>query len=345
MNIWIDLDNSPHVPFFVPIISELRRRGHRVDLTARDAFQVCELADLHDLRYKKVGHHYGKRKALKAYGLAVRTVELLPTALRLKPDIAVSHGSRSQMLACALAGITSLVILDYEFAQHLVFSSRAWIMAPAVIPDTAIDHDRERILKYPGIKEDVYVSGFRPDPSLKQQLGIEEGQLVLTIRPPANEAHYHNSESEELFDAAIDLVAELPNAIIVLLPRNDKQEASCRNKWPQLFSDGKIIIPKHAVDGLNLIWHSDLVISGGGTMNREAAALGVPVYSIFRGQIGAVDKYLAEMGRLVLLHSPGEVRTRVRLEARSRNEWNGELVGDALGAIVNSIVKVGEARC
>jgi predicted glycosyltransferase len=345
MRIWIDLDNSPHVPFFVPIISELGRRGHSVDLTVRDAFQVCELADLHKLHYKKVGHHYGKRKALKAYGLAVRTVELLPTALRLKPDIAVSHGSRSQMLACAIAGITSLVILDYEFAQHLVFSSQAWMMAPEVIPDNAIQHHRDRILKYPGIKEDVYVSGFKPDASLKQQLGIKEGQLVVTIRPPANEAHYHNPESEELFAATMELVASLPNAVIVLLPRNDNQEYSCRNKWPRLFSDGKIIIPKHAVDGLNLIWHSDLVISGGGTMNREAAALGVPVYSIFRGQIGAVDKYLAESGRLVLLHTPQEVRMKVRLETRPRKQWDGELNADALGTIVASIIKVGEARC
>jgi len=45
MKIWIDLDNTPHVPFFKPIIRELEKRGHEVVLTARDAFQVCELAD------------------------------------------------------------------------------------------------------------------------------------------------------------------------------------------------------------------------------------------------------------------------------------------------------------
>ncbi len=344
-SIWIDLDNSPHVPFFVPIIRELEQRGYRVALTARDAFQVCELADLNGLKYKRVGHHYGKHRLLKAYGLGVRTLQLFPSTWGMKPDIAVSHGSRSQMLAAATLGIPSIVILDYEFAKHLVFSGRTWIMAPEVIPGSAIHHDQCRVLRYPGIKEDVYVAGFKPDPSIMTQLGLNQDKLTVVVRPPANEAHYHNPQSDELFAAVIEFLGEMPDLSVVLLPRNKTQEESARRTWPDLFSSRKMIVPEHAVDGLNLIWHSDLVISGGGTMNREASALGVPVYSIFRGHIGAVDRYLADTGRLVLIESSKEVRSKIVPKHRLRSVGPPHAAGDALTAIVDNIVTVMEPKC
>jgi predicted glycosyltransferase len=345
IKIWIDLDNSPHVPLFVPIIGELERRGYKVALTARDAFQVCELADLNGLQYERVGRHYGKQSLMKAYGLIARTLQLFPTIWRVRPDIAVSHGSRSQTLAAATAGIPSIVILDYEFAKHLVFSGQTWIMAPEVIPSSALRHDRGRILRYPGIKEDVYVAAFRPDPLIINELGLDRDKLIVVVRPPANEAHYHNPESDELFRASMEFLGETPDTLVVLLPRNNAQETEARKTWPQLFTAKKVIIPEHAVDGLNLIWHSDLVISGGGTMNREAAALGVPVYSIFRGHIGAVDRYLADTGRLVLVQSSKEVRTKIILKRSVRPAGAPQAAGDALRAIVDNIVKVAETTC
>jgi predicted glycosyltransferase len=95
MKIWIDLDNTPHVPFFAPIITELEGRGHRVVLTARDAFQVCELADEIGLSYVRIGHHWGKNPIKKIVGLIWRSLELLPFCLSQRPDIALSHNSRS----------------------------------------------------------------------------------------------------------------------------------------------------------------------------------------------------------------------------------------------------------
>ena len=114
--------------------------------------------------------------------------------------------------------------------------------------------------------------------------------MVVTVRPPATEAHYHNPESEELFAESLRLLAQTRSARAITLPRNARQGEQLRREWADLIANGTMIIPDTPVDGLNLIWFSDLVISGGGTMNREAAALGVPVYSIFRGKIGAVDK-------------------------------------------------------
>ncbi|MGH9325170.1 MAG: DUF354 domain-containing protein [Terriglobia bacterium] len=314
--IWIDLDNTPHVPFFAPIIRELERRGCSTILTARMAFQVCELADLFHLNYICVGRHYGKQKLLKACGLGIRTLQLLPFAARERPNLALSHGSRAQVLASSILRIPSVLIFDYEFARAVL--APTWAIAPEVIPESAVAIAPERLLRYPGIKEDVYAPAFTPNPQLLPQLGLNEQDLVATARPPAVEAHYHNPEGEGLFEAAIKFLAGQRETKIILLPRNDRQAAQLRHAWADLFLAGKIMIPKKALDGLNLIWHSDLVISGGGTMNREAAALGVPVYSTFRGKIGAVDRYLAEKGRLVLLEGPEDVHAKVIVRRRSR---------------------------
>jgi hypothetical protein len=233
-----------------------------------------------------------------------------------RPKLALSHGSRSHLLASTLLGIPHLMLFDYEHAKPMPFVRPDWVMIPEVIATSDIPFNQDRILKYPGIKEDVYVPRFKPDSRLRSRLGIGEEELLVTIRPPANEAHYHNPQSDELFHAVMDLLGTRPNIKVVLLPRNEQQAAFARQKWPELFASGTIQIPKEVLDGLNLIWHSDLVISGGGTMNREAAALGVPVYSIFRGKTGAVDRYLAAKGRMVLIESVEDVRAKIVLARR-----------------------------
>jgi uncharacterized protein len=298
--VWIDLDNSPHVPFFVPIIAELERRGYQTFVTARDCFSVCDLADLHKIAYKAVGTHHGKNSFLKLAGTGLRTLQLLPSVLKEKPRVAVSHGSRAQLLCAAMTGVPCITIFDYEFARSLEFlHPNSWSMAPEVISGTENGQKRRRLVHYPGIKEDVYVSCLKVDPGIRASLGLLPSELVVTLRPPADEAHYHSPESDVVFRATVEFLSEQPNVKMVLLPRTKKQGMALAEVWPQLFSSRKIMIPEHAVDGLNLIWNSDLVISGGGTMNREAAALRVPVYSVFRGKTGAVDRYLASTGRMV----------------------------------------------
>lgn len=338
--IWIDLDNSPHVPFFAPIIEELKKRDYSIALTARDAFQVRELADLFHLDYKLVGRHHGKSKIRKVLGLGFRGLQLIPRALREKPDLAISHGSRAQLIACAILRIPSVLIIDYECAKRLGLVQPTWFMCPEVIPATVFGRDPKRVFKYPGIKEDVYVPRFAPDPRIRPQLGLTDDDLVVTVRPPATEAHYHRPQSDELFEAVIAFLSQKPEVKIVVLPRNEKQAIYLKHHWPGLFSNQKIRIPGQVVDGLNLIWHSDFVISGGGTMNREAAALGVPVYSTFRGKIGAVDRYLSDRGRLILLESVEDVYKKIQLVRRnpSASPHNGN---DAvLTSIVNQVIGI-----
>lgn len=340
--IWIDLDNSPHVPFFKPIIGELERHGFKLIITARDCFQVKGLAELMNVECSSIGRHYGKNVFLKVVGLLARSSQLMLLIRKEKPDFAVSHGSRGQLLTANIMRIPVLQIDDYEHSDMTI--KPTWIMVPEVIGVDKIHLGKDRVYQYPGIKEDVYVSGFAPVEGLREALGISETDLMVTIRPPATEAHYHNPESEELLKATIDHVMQNDNAKMVILPRGDNQDHFIRSMWSQLISAGKVVIPEKVVDGLNLIWHSDLVVSGGGTMNREAAALGVPVYSIFRGKIGAVDRYLAENGRLILLDSTDDVRAKIKLQRRARAKSSISQRKGALTGIVNIIVLLAETR-
>ena len=344
--VWIDLDNSPHVPFFKPIISELEARGYDVTLTARDCFQVFELADLANLQYKRIGRHYGKNTLAKLMGLGVRTLQMLPTVLREKPHLALSHGSRSSFVVATLLRIPTILICDYEHAQRWRFPRLAWVMAPEIIPDRAFTStgiDQDHILRYPGIKEDVYTPFFLPDPAGKTRLGLNQSDTIVTIRPPATEAHYHNPESETLLTSVLTRLSQQPDTKTVLVPRTAKQGQELRRLWPGEFASGRFLIPPQVVDGLDLIWCSDLVISGGGTMNREAAALGVPVYSIFRGKLGAVDQYLSEKGRLVLLQSTDDVGSKLKLVKRDRSPNASLGPKAAFKKVVENIVAILES--
>jgi len=266
--IWVDLDNSPHVPFFIPIKRELEERGYEVLLTARDAYQVSELVEFYGLNCRKIGRHFGKNKFLKVVGVVTRALRLIPFLLKERPELAVSHGSRAQILASSLLGIKSINIGDYEFVQDLVIFRPSWMIVPEIIPTESVGSRKNNILKYRGIKEDVYVPSFRANPSVRNELGLTEQDMVVSIRPPASEAHYHRPESDDLFNAVMEYLKDQPDIKIVLLPRNAHQEAEVREKWPELISRRRVIIPERVVDGLNLIWFSDFVVSGGGTMNR-----------------------------------------------------------------------------
>jgi hypothetical protein len=266
---------------------------------------------------------------------------LAPVAWREKPAVGLSHGSRSQIVICNLLGIPTILMADYEFAQYPPLMRPAWEMAPDVIPDSALSCPSGKIKKYPGIKEDIYVPDFQPDSSLMAELGLDEKNIIAVARPPATEAHYHNPEAEKLFDRFMDRAIQSPNVQVILLPRNQRQAELIRDTAPNWFADNRTIIPKAAVHGLNLIWHSDLVVSGGGTMNREAAALHVPVYSVFRGKIGAVDRQLQQDGRLTLVETLGDV-DRIRLERRDRSLTNGSLSSPTLARVVDHIIDVVE---
>jgi predicted glycosyltransferase len=318
--VWIDLDNTPHVPFFLPIIRSLERDGHSVLVTARDAFQVCGLAEYHGLTCHVVGRHYGANKTVKVAGTLWRALQLLPRVLRQRPDVSMSHGSRPLEIVSAVLKIPSMLIFDYEHAMRLPLVKPALGLAPEAIQDPSLGHGFKYGLRtYPGLKEDVYAATFRPEASILDELGVAADDILVTIRPPATEAHYHNPEAERLFVDVVEFLGRIPHLRMVILPRTKGTQGEfIRRQWPEWCQRGTIIVPERPLDGLNLIWFSDFVVSGGGTMNREAAALGVPVFSIFRGKLGGVDRYLAREGRLTLLETREDIWSKLRPVKRSR---------------------------
>jgi predicted glycosyltransferase len=340
MKIWIDFDNTPHVPFFKPIIRELERRGFKVVITARDAYQVYELADKMNLQYIKIGRHYGKSAVKKLLGLVWRAFQLAPFCLRERPDLALSHGSRSQGLLSNLLRIPSVIVFDYEHARNILIARARWLIAPEALSGENKLSKIKRIRFYRGIKEDVYVPQFKPDPALLEELGICGGEILMTVRPPAAAAHYYNPESDKLLLELMSRICQTPGIRVILLPRNHLQELAFKANYPSWFIEDKTIVPAKAVDGLNLLWLSDLVVSGGGTMNREAAALGVPVYSIFMGKTGAVDKMLEKEYRLTLIRSVEDIWTKIRFVKRDKSQTPNNQPRAALEDIVNYIEEI-----
>lgn len=344
LKIWVDIGHTPHVAFFVPIIRELENRRHEVIITARDSFQTLSLLDLYGLKYKKIGVHYGKNKFLKIYSHLMRAIRLYFFAFGQGFSVAASHGSPSQMLAAYLLKIPSWVSNDYEptFCRRTNLYTK--VVVPEIIPE---DHLKkilkpQKISKYPGLKEDVYVQDFQPDPTLLKELKIDEENIIVTIRPPATYARYHNPESEELMACVMNFVFSKSGVTVIFLPRTHTQ----KERAIQLAKDhyGRLIVPLRVLHGLNVIWNSDLVVSGGGTMNREAAALGVPVYSIFKGPIGAVDQFLEKTGKLQLIETVDDIK-KIKIEKRER-VWPTphRKKSNLVSFLTNQIVSTASAR-
>lgn len=300
MRIWIDLANSPHVPFFRALIPEFERRGAEVELTAREFAQTLEMASAAGMRPTVIGGHGGRALAGKAGNLLGRVAGLAAWARGRGFELAVSHNSYAQVAAARLLGIRSVTLMDYEHqpANHLAFRLARRVIVPRSFPAEALRRYGARaskVRRYDGTKEDVYLADFVPDRRFAEtlhRLGVGPGEVLVTIRPPAREALYHRFENE-LFDELLKRLCQCARARIVMLARSESQRAGYTAR-----GCANLIVPREALDGANLIAASDLVISAGGTMNREAAALGVPVATIYAGRWAAIDEELVREGRL-----------------------------------------------
>jgi uncharacterized protein len=317
MRIWIDLANSPHVPFFSALIKEFAGRGHEIELTARDFAETVDLARAAGLEPEVIGRHGGRGLFGKASNLFQRAWALRRWARGRSLDLAVSHNSYTQILAARWLGLKTVTLMDYEHqpANHLAFRFASRIIVPSAFPEDAlIRHgaDLTNVRRYNGAKEDVYLADFERDPGFAaelRELGVNEDDVLVIVRPPAREALYHRFENE-LFDELLHRLLKRPEVKVVLLPRTASQRSG---QWLGQYrnavaSGERLIIPPQPLNGPNLIAASDLLISAGGTMNREAAALGVPAATIYAGQWAAIDEKLVNEGRLM------RIRTREDLD-------------------------------
>jgi predicted glycosyltransferase len=320
MRVWIDLTNSPHVLVMRPVIEALERDGHEVRVTARDFAQTLGLLRRFEIPHTAIGHHRGERLAAKAGGLALRSAALVRWArAHGRFDIALGHGSNDVSVAAALLRIPSATMFDYEWAtvQHHVNCrlARAVVVPDAIPPERLHRYGaRGKVRAYEGLKEEYYLADFEADPTILAQLGLDPGRPIVVVRTPPEVSLYHRFEND-LFaavlerlraaaargDGAGDAGGAGAGVQSVVLPRTDAQRAELRGV------EG-FTVPEQAIDAQSLIACADLVISAGGTMNREAVALGVPVYTTFEGRLGAVDERLIQAGRLTKLRDPGQIQ-------------------------------------
>jgi predicted glycosyltransferase len=326
------------VPFFRALAPEFAKHGHQIEITARDYAQTVELAKAAGLTPVVIGGHGGGKLSGKAGNLVGRAASLAKWARGRGIDLAVSHNSYAQIAAASGLGIRTVTLMDYEHqpANHLAFRLASRVIVPRAFPDSALKRygaSRGKVKRYDGTKEDVYLADFTPDPNFADSLrtlGVAPDDILVVVRPPASEALYHRFENQ-LFGDLLNRLTGHPDVQVIMLARTESQ----RQEYVGL-AKANLILPHQALDGANLIAAADLVISAGGTMNREAAALGVPAATIYAGEWAAIDEELVREGRLLRIASPADIEAVPVEKKRGSNPRGASGVREE---IVNLILK------
>lgn len=318
---------------FRPLIARMRARGHRVTVTSRDFAQTIGMLERFGIEHTPVGAHGGGSRAGKGRAMAGRSAALTRFARRERFDLAVAHGSTDQPLAARAAGTPQVTMFDYEFAatmHHWNGRLARRVLVPQAIPEAALARYGIRVpklVRYPGLKEEYYLADHEIDDGVLGELGLDPGRVIAVLRPPPEVTLYHRGASTEVFTATLArLLDAAPHVQTVVLPRTAEQRAALIGT--------SAVVPARPVDGPSLVAVSDLVVSAGGTMNREAAALGVPAYTPFGGRLGAVDRALIAEGRLRRLEHPGDVELVRRSPGERPHLRDPEMLVDLiLGAV------------
>jgi predicted glycosyltransferase len=332
VRVWIDLTNSPHVLVMRPVIEVLKRRGADVHVTARDFAQTLALCDRFGIEHEAIGHHRGGRLGAKALGLFDRSIALRRWARGRRFDMALGHGSNDITVAARSLRIPCSTTFDYEFArvQHTVNCRLAQaVVVPDVIPPERLAPygAAKKLHPYAGLKEEYYLADFEPDGAVFDELGLDPDERLYVVRTPPDVSLYHRFENP-LFAGVLERLRG--QGQVVVLPRTPAQRE-------ELAKAGGFVVPERAIDAQSLVARADLVISAGGTMNREAVALGTPVYTTFEGRMGAVDERLIAEGRLRKLERPEEIDLGARTadQAFERVRRDPESFTDLLLSPVN----------
>lgn len=334
MRIWVDMSAPAHVLVLRPIIERLREQGHAVEITSRDYAQTQALLELHGMEHTPIGRHGGASRLLKAYRLGARSAAMVRFGRGRSFDLALAHGSNDLAIAARLLGIPEANMHDYEYAvtQHHIgcrFAKR--VMFPESVPLERLRRfgvGPEKHFPYPGLKEEYYLYDFEPDAEALRQLSVDASRVVVIVRPPPDVSLYHR-KSNPLFPKVLARLGQDADVHAVVLPRTAAQRELIESmRLPS------VIVPPGAVEAQSLVALADLVVSAGGTMNREAAALGVPVYTTYGGRLGGVDEALIRSGRLRPLTDPRAIQLEKRDgDAAPTRRDPAQLVETILGTV------------
>jgi predicted glycosyltransferase len=329
--VWIDLANSPHVPLLAPVIERLESEGHEVALTVRDHAQTLELAEARWPCFRVIGGKSPPGSVSKGRSIARRAEALRRFAQELTPDVAFSHNSYAQLLAARLAGVARVTMMDYEHqpVNHLAFRLADRTIVPAAFPERSLRRFGavpDKVIRYHGFKEQLYLNGFHPATDVVEQLGLDRQKVIAVLRPPPEGALYHPMVNQR-FEELVRVAAARDDVEAVVLPRTTGQGARYR-------PDTRIRIPERAVDGSSLLAAADLVIGGGGTMNRESAVLGIPTYTVFAGKLAAVDAELIRLGRM------HDLRAEDALPRFEKKPWPVAMGGSRAEQILDTVLEV-----
>jgi uncharacterized protein len=311
VRVWIDLTNTAHVLVLRPLVELLERDGHEVTLTARPLSHTVELVDGWGHPYTVVGRHGGAARLGKARAAATRVPRLLAFVRGRRFDCALAHGSTDLPPVCRALGIPNTTTFDYEWAalqHHANCRLATRVLVPDAIPLERLARYGARppkLVRYPGLKEEYYLAAFEPDPSVLDELALDRDHVLCVVRTAPSYALYLGGSENPVLPRVLERLAAAEDARTVVLARTPAQRDAVR-----ALGIPRVVVPDRAVDGRSLVAHADVLVSAGGTMNREAAVLGTPVWSIFEGPMGAVDERLVREGRLRLLRDPSEIDVR-----------------------------------
>jgi uncharacterized protein len=325
MRIWVDLTNTAHVIVLRPLVELLERAGHEVAITARPLSHTLELLEDWGHPHSVLGRHGGAGRLGKARAAAERTAQMVRFGRGRGFDGALAHGSTDLPVACRLLGLPNTTMFDYEWAvlqHHLNGRLATRVLVPEAIPADRLSRYGMRppkLVHYPGLKEEYYLHDFEPDPGVLAELGLDRDRLLCVVRTAPSYALYLGGSENPLLPRLLQRLSRREEAQTVVLPRTPQQASAV-----EALQLPGVVVARRAVDARSLVAFADALVSAGGTMNREAAVLGTPVWSIYEGRPGAVDEHLMRQGRLRPLHDPEAVtlarKPRDAVAARVRRD-------------------------
>lgn len=345
MKIWIDIQLPPGTQFFRPFISEFSEYGE-ICVTARDCAETVGLLENFGIKHYVVGSEKSTISMVKVLNTIKRSLNLYQKVKNF--DVCFALGNLHSIYVSKMKGKLCINFMDNELGlkgiserrsafDFGVVKSQTWladaIIVPSVFPLEGLVADgmkRERIFTFNGLKEDVYLADYKPNSSILAEIPFDN---YIVIRPESS-AIYKENVPSLIPKLTKRLVSEEFN--IIYLPRNMKDVEMVQN----LRASGRIFIPERPLNGLDLCYFSQAVLSGSGTITREAVCMGKKAVSFFPGKnFLAVDLSLIRERRLLHSRNVGYiVKYLISNSEKKSNLSRSKEVKKEVFSIVNGIL-------